>query len=187
MFRRFSLIALLVASATVSPALRVLPPFAMTAAMMVMSVGSASAQAVATTTSGAPFSAGGVFDAAMPYVLAATSAAMLFVIGIVGAMTRKWFGITIDKEMQDSLHKAAMTGVAAALDRLGVKAHELTIDLKATVLAQAAEWVVDSVPDALARLGVTPEMINTLVSSKLALLAHSVTETAVAAPTAGDA
>ena len=146
----------------------------------------ASAQAVATT-SGAPVGLGGVFDAAMPYILAATSAAMLFVIGVVGAMTRKWFGISIDKDMQDSLHKAAMTGVTAALDRLGVKAHELTVDVKSTVLADAAAWVVDSVPDALARLGVTSEMINTLVSSKLALLSHSITDPAVATPTAGNA
>ncbi|GLK85704.1 hypothetical protein [Ancylobacter defluvii] len=118
----------------------------------------------------AVLSAGVVFDAVQPYLQATVSAAVIAILTWGAAAFQRWTGIQVEAKHREALHSAAMTGVSWALDKVGARLDTLTVDTRLRVLAQAAQWVETSVPDAVRSLGVTPDKIETLVAAKLGAL-----------------
>ena len=87
------------------------------------------------------------------------------------AFTKKT-GIDVQTQYRESLHRAAMTGVSATLARLGVAAGNVSIDVHNQVVADAVRWMESSVPEAITKLGITPDKLATLAASKISILAH---------------
>lgn len=91
-------------------------------------------------------------------------------------------GIQIDQKYQDDLHRAADTGVHIALSKGGVMIGDaLAGSARLTAVGEAMKWVNASVPEALDALGVTPDQVRAMVTSKLnKVLNAAPTATAVA-------
>lgn len=131
---------------------------------------------------------GGLWESTVSPVL--SNVIGLVIAGVItwaGAAFTKSTGITIDARYRDSLHSAAMTGVNLALSKVGAKLDGLTLDTKSAVIAQAVEWVENSVPDALKRLGVDNVTLTHLVESKLSGLSNASATVAVTTAPSGAA
>ncbi len=131
---------------------------------------------------------GGWWGALRPYL---QDVIALVVAGVIGALAKLAYtltGINIEKRHRDALHSAVMTGVSGAMNFIGAKANDMTIDVRNRVIADAIRWAEKSVPDAIKALGVTPDALTQLASSKIAILAEAPASvpvtTAPAAPNA---
>ena len=110
---------------------------------------------------------GAAWTLLQPTVEALAAALVSGLIAWGAATLRRLAHIDIEARHRDSLHSAAMTGVRMASSRLGASVSGLTVAVRSQIVADAADWVIESVPDALAYLGVTPDRIVPLVESKL--------------------
>ena len=140
---------------------------------------------------------GTAVDVASLWAQIAPSIAAVLVagIGVLGGWVLKRLGavlqrygdvlhVDLEATYRDSLHSAAETGVNLALSRIGTAIGPIGIDLKSQILAEALRWVIASVPDAIAYLGLTPDRLGPLVEAKLGALLTSATAPAAVAPPA---
>jgi hypothetical protein len=129
----------------------------------------------------------GIWATALPFLQAILGVVVTAFIGWAAAKFTSKTHVDIEAAYRDSLHSAAMTGVNLALAKIGGIVGSMTIPAKDAVIAEAAGWVIKSVPDALKYLQITPDSVERLIESKLnALLsAGSTTATVQAAPSAG--
>lgn len=168
-------LALLIFAVTVFAVL--LFPLAIIAAMAQTTV-----TTVPTTTGPTTISAASIYDTAVPYVLTALSAIVSGILAWLAALFQRWTGIRIEAEHREALHSAAMSGVAAALTKFRVNAEQVRFEVNSPVVAEAVEWMLRSVPDAIKALGVTPEALQKLVLSKISILAETPSSTAIGNP-----
>jgi hypothetical protein len=126
--------------------------------------------ALAQDNSTTQIAAGSVWGLVAPYLFTAVSAGVVAVLGWLTALFKQWTGIQIEARHREALHSAAMTGVAAAFNRIGQRADMITLDVRTAVVKEAVDWVFKSVPDALGYFKLSPETLATLVESKLNLL-----------------
>lgn len=126
-------------------------------------------------------SAGGLFGVVSPYIVELVSVAVTALLAWVSTMATRLMGVQLDAKAREALHSAAMTGVNAAISKLGVMASGFTIDVKQQIIVEAIRWVEKSVPDALKRLKVGPEEIAKIVASKLPVAEAVATAPVVAA------
>lgn len=103
----------------------------------------------------------------------------------------KWIGVQIDEKHMRALHSAAMTGLNLALTKAGTAASALTINTRSATVAEAANWMISSVPDALAHFGLSdPSKADKLldfVSGKLGAIESSANVAVTAGGTSGAA
>lgn len=125
------------------------------------------APALAHATTGSTIVLGGLWDSLSPFISAAAEGAIVAIVGWLATRVNRWTGLNIEARHREALHSAAVTGIDLALSRIGGRADKVDINLKSELVAEAADWVARSVPDALAYLGVTPDKISDLVESKL--------------------
>lgn len=134
------------------------------------------AQEVVTAPAGTTIAVGGVYHTVIePLVLSTASVALTALLGWAASLFSKATHITVEAKWQSDLHTAAMTGVTAALHRLGVKADGLNITVKNQVVGDAANWILQSVPQAVAGLGLdkAPDKLRQIIESKLGTLAQT--------------
>jgi hypothetical protein len=131
---------------------------------------SAIVPALAQDNSTTQIGAGSVWALVAPYLFTAVSAGVVAVLGWATALFKQWTGIQIESRHREALHSAAMTGVAAAFNRIGQKADTITIDVRTALVKEAVDWVFKSVPDALKYFDLSPQTLATLVEAKLNLL-----------------
>ena len=113
---------------------------------------------------------GAIWATVAPYLFTTISAAVVAVLTWLAELFRRSTGIQIEAKHREALHSAAMTGVAAGFNKIGEAADALTINAKSAIVAQGVDWVLKSVPDAMAYFNLTPQSLATLVESKLTLL-----------------
>lgn len=158
---------------------RVALPGALALACMAAAVAPSLAQAAAPPASGA--SLWGMFE---PTVLTVTSGLVGIAVTWAAARFHALTGVQIDQKYQDDLHRAADTGINVALGKAGVAVGDaLASNAKLMAIGEAMKWVNASVPEALKALGVTPDQVRDIVTSKLNKLvsaAPSATAVAVA-------
>jgi len=115
-----------------------------------------------------PIVAQGAWDILMPLVSSVALGLITLALRQGAMALQAHTGIALDQKAQDDLHRAAETGVNLALNKLGpVVIAAMADPHRQGVIASASAWVLASVPDAVARLGVTPNLIEGLVVSKL--------------------
>lgn len=144
------------------------------AILTVLAADPAFAQAVAPA--GVVISPGGVYHTVIePLVLSSVSVVLTALLGWAAALFSKATNIKVEDAWRQSIHSAAMTGVTAAMSKLGVKADSLSITVKNQVIGDAANWMLKSVPDAVKGLGLdtAPDKLRALIESKLGLLAQT--------------
>lgn len=110
---------------------------------------------------------GGIWDQVQPIISTGLATIVTAAIGWLANMIRLKLNIDIEAKHREALHSAAMTGINAALAKVGGAASHLTMTTKNTVIDQAMNWVISSVPEAIKSLGITPEGVQKLVTAKL--------------------
>jgi hypothetical protein len=95
------------------------------------------------------------FGSLVPEILAAAGTAIALFTGWAATKFSQLTNIKIETAHREALHKAINTGIQLAIERFGVR-----VDVKNERIAQVAEWVIKSVPDALKALGLTDNAVN---------------------------
>lgn len=104
-------------------------------------------------------------DVGVELLAAVVSAVALWALGRL----MRWLKIDGDAKANALLHAAVDRAVAAAAGRVRaeIASRGLTVDLRSTLAAEAAAYLVANVPDTLKRLGATPETVSAVVSARL--------------------
>jgi hypothetical protein len=103
----------------------------------------------------------------MPYVAAAVSAGLLYLL----KLARDWFkaktGVELqisDEQMREVLDKAIQYGIALVMGRLAGRAQ---IAISNAQVAQIANYVIAAVPGALRNFGITPERLQDMIRARI--------------------
>jgi hypothetical protein len=108
-----------------------------------------------------------LWDALSPILADALAILLSAVIAWVANVFRQKFNIEIEANQREALHSALTTGVHAALQAVGGTVAGLLPITKADIISSAIEYTKKSVPDAIAGLKPTPEILTTLATAKL--------------------
>lgn len=102
-----------------------------------------------------------------PYVNAATSAVIMFVLGWLAFILKSKWNIEIDATQRATLH-AFLARQAASLVADGfVKVTGLKIDVHSQALANAANMAGAAIPGALAHFNLTPDKLASMIVDKI--------------------
>lgn len=104
-----------------------------------------------------------------PYATEAASLIVIAAIGWVTVFLKRKLGIDIEARHREALHSAIMTGLGVAASRHGGSMRSIKVDVDSAFLAETANYVLQSVPDAVRYFGVTPERIAEIAAAKLNL------------------
>jgi hypothetical protein len=128
----------------------------------------------------APFYYGAlIWNAVFPYILAAVTAVVGTVITFAGIKIEQVFKIKVDQSYRDQLHNAAMTGVNAALAKVGGQVSKLKANDLNPIVKEAATWVMTSGASIAAdKLGATPAAVEEIVRAKLNMILTAQTTSA---------
>lgn len=108
-----------------------------------------------------------------PSIEAVASGVILALIGWIGAGVQRYLGIRIEASHREALHSAAMTGVRQALVAIEREAKTVPFDLHNELMNKAVQWMIGSVPDAIAFFGLDDGQLEKLAQSKLTELMAS--------------
>lgn len=108
-----------------------------------------------------------VVDTLLGYISAGASALLAVVIGFVCARLYAFLGINIEAKHREALHSALMTGVNAGLARVSDLIGGKAVDVKSSAVAEAVNYVLGAVPDAVKFFGLTEAKLTDMVTAKL--------------------
>lgn len=108
-----------------------------------------------------------VIDSVIGYVSAGVSALLAVVIGFVCAKLYAFLGINIEAKHREALHSALMTGVNAGLAKVSDLIGGKAVDVKSSAVAEAVNYVMGAVPDAVKFFGLTEAKLTDMVTAKL--------------------
>lgn len=97
------------------------------------------------------------FGSLVPEILATASAAVAAFVGWAATKFSQLTNIKIEANHREALHKAINTGIQLAIEKFGKGGR---VDVKNEHVAMVAEWVIQSVPDALKWFGLTGSAVN---------------------------
>jgi hypothetical protein len=108
-----------------------------------------------------------VKDLVITYVIPALGIAITGLLSVAVQRLWAWLGIKMDDSARAVLDAATSRGIAFAEHALDAKIASLpkSIDVRNAVAAEAINYVAPKVPDALARLGITPEQLADRVTA----------------------
>lgn len=121
-------------------------------------------------------------DAGVEMLAAVASAVALWALGRL----MRWLKIDGDAKANALLHAAVDRAVAAAAGRARaeIATRGVTVDLRSTLAAEVAGYLVANVPDTLKRLGATPATVSAVVTARLDALLPPEPVASLAAPPA---
>lgn len=112
-----------------------------------------------------------LWDVISPVIANTLAIILTGVITWVANTVRQKYNIEIEQSYRESLHKALMSGINAALLRVGGLVEPLPPGTKVEVINQAVAHAQKSVPDAIKTLGATTDVLGNLATSKLNMVA----------------
>ncbi|MEN5083699.1 hypothetical protein ABE438_14545 [Bosea sp. TWI1241] len=107
---------------------------------------------------------------ALDYLGTVIAAGIAVAIGMISARVYAWTGVNIEARHREALHSAIMTGVNAGLAKVGDAIGGKAIDVRSTAAAQAINYVLGAVPDAVRFFGLTDSRIREMVMARLSQL-----------------
>lgn len=108
-----------------------------------------------------------IYAVVQPYLLAVVSVVATAIVGWLAELLRRKFHLDIEASHREALQTALTNGAGLLITRLGGAIAGRKLDLKSVVLAEAVNYVLQSVPDAVRHFGVTPEAIAEKIEAKL--------------------
>lgn len=114
-----------------------------------------------------------IYGILQPYLLAVVSVAATAIVGWLAELLRRKFGLDIDAAHREALQTALANGAGLLIGKLGVAAAAGKIDLRSAALAEAVNYVLQAVPDAVRHFGITPEAVAEKLQAKLPQISGS--------------
>ncbi|HMN51132.1 MAG TPA: hypothetical protein PKB01_03615 [Xanthobacteraceae bacterium] len=109
----------------------------------------------------------GIYNVLQPYLLAVVSVIATAIVGWLAELLRRKFNLDIDASHREALQTALTNGAGLLLGKIGGAASGKKLDLKSVVLAEAVNYVLQAVPDAIRHFGITPESLAEKILAKL--------------------
>lgn len=88
-------------------------------------------------------------------------------LGVITIATNKWINVKLDENSRKALEGALEKGATWALGKARDATSKISVQTKNAAVAMAANYVIASTPDALARFGVTPDRLKELVEARV--------------------
>jgi hypothetical protein len=88
-------------------------------------------------------------------------------LGVITIATNKWIKVKLDESSRQALEGALHKGATWALGKARDATSKVDVHTKNAAIAMAANYVVSSTPDALARFGITPDRLKELVEARV--------------------
>jgi len=102
-----------------------------------------------------------------PYLLAVVSVVATAIVGWLAELLRRKFNLDIDAAHRDALQTALANGAGLLIGKAGTAVAGKKLDLKSAALAEAVNYVITAVPDAVRHFGITPEAVAEKLQAKL--------------------
>lgn len=115
----------------------------------------------------AELGAEGIYNVLQPYLLAIVSVIAAAIVGWLAELLRRKFNLDIDAAHRDALQTALTNGAGLLLGKAGGALADKKLDLKSAALAEAVNYVLQAVPDAIRHFGITPEAVAEKLQAKL--------------------
>lgn len=115
----------------------------------------------------------GLYNVLQPYLLAVVSVIATAIVGWLAELTRRKFNLDIDAAHREALQTALMNGAGLLIAKAGGAVAGKKLDLKSAALAEAVNYVLQAVPDAIRYFGITPEAVAEKLQAKLPQVAVS--------------
>lgn len=115
----------------------------------------------------------GIYNVAQPYLVAVVSVLATAIVGWLAELLRRKFNLDIDAAHRDALQTALMNGAGLLIGKAGSALAGKKLDLKSAVLAEAVNYVLQAVPDAIRHFGITPEAVAEKLQAKLPQVSNS--------------
>ena len=109
----------------------------------------------------------GIYNVLQPYLLAVVSVIATAIVGWLAELLRRKFNLDIDASHREALQTALTNGAGLLLGKIGGAASGKKLDLKSVVLAEAVNYVLQAVPDAIRHFGIPPESLAEKILAKL--------------------
>lgn len=105
-----------------------------------------------------------LLDAVWPLIVVVVTA----IVSILARKVLSWLNLSEDKMVREYLEVALGNGLELARQRIG--ASPLTLTTKHQVIAEASDYVIARVPDALKRFDITEPALKRLVEARIAAI-----------------
>lgn len=109
----------------------------------------------------------GFYNILQPYLLAVVSVLATAIVGWLAELLRRKFNLDIDAAHREALQTALTNGAGLLVGKAGGAIVGAKLDLKSAALAEAVNYVLQAVPDAVRHFGITPEVIAEKIQAKL--------------------
>ncbi len=109
----------------------------------------------------------GLYEVLQPYLLALVSVLATAIVGWLAELLRRKFSLDIDAAHRDALQTALTNAAGLLIGKAGSSLRGRTLDLKSVALAEAVNYVLRAVPDAIRYFGITPEAVAEKLQAKL--------------------
>jgi uncharacterized membrane protein len=109
----------------------------------------------------------GIYNVLQPYLLAIVSVLATAIVGWLAELLRRKFNLDIDAAHREALQTALTNAAGLLIGKAGSAIANKTLDLKSSVLAEAVNYVLHAVPDAIRHFGITPEAVAEKLQAKL--------------------
>ncbi len=109
----------------------------------------------------------GIHNVLQPYLLAVVSVIATAIVGWLAELMRRKFNLDIDASHREALQTALTNGAGLLIGKAGTAIAGKKLDLKSAALAEAVNYVLQAVPDAIRYFGITPEAVAEKLQAKL--------------------
>jgi hypothetical protein len=109
----------------------------------------------------------GIYNVLQPYLLAVVSVVATAIVGWLAELVRRKFNLDIDAAHREALQTALTNGAGLLIGKAGGAVAGRKLDLKSAALAEAVNYVLAAVPDAIRYFGITPEAVAEKLQAKL--------------------
>lgn len=129
----------------------------------IMLLGIALAAGIAVAGDGTTVDIGGLVDAAVELLTAVLLAVGTWAVAWLG---RRW-KLDSDSAVREYLDEALHRSIAWAVGELRTRGQPISIDLRSEIVAKAADYLLERVPDALKHFGLHPASLRKLIEARL--------------------
>lgn len=108
-----------------------------------------------------------IYNILQPYLLAVVSVLATAIVGWLAELLRRKFNLDIDAAHREALQTALANGAGLLIGKASGAVAGKKLDLKSAALAEAVNYVLQAVPDAVRYFGITPEAVAEKLQAKL--------------------